>query len=366
VFFPPAPDKPRLQFLTSYSGGEDFDADKGSFLETFVLGEAEKGKNNIVKPYGVAIYDSKIYVCDVGQNVIKVMDIANNKFELFPSGRSVQMPMCIFIDSDGTKYVSDVSGGVVVVFNSEDKLKGYIGKDQGMRPLDVFVQGSKLYVTDVNSDEVLVFDKNKGKLLQRFGKDASDEANSDNEDRLMITGVTLDEDGNIYVSDKLVNRVVRHDPEGKRVGSYGRGGSAPDSLIRAKGVAVDKEKRVWVVDAGPATAVKVYSNEGQILMLFGFLGKQRGEMYIPADILIDYDHVDLFEKYAVDGAELEFIVLVTNQFGPHKVSVYGFGEFPDKYTLSFDDRGDDGDESAAGDEGAGEEGDETDKAGADE
>ena len=51
-------------------------------------------------------------------------------------------------------------------------------------------------------------------------------------------------------------------------------------------------------------------------------------MFLPAGIHIDYDNVDLFREYAVDGAQLEFVVLVTNQFGPHKVAVYGFGQFP--------------------------------------
>jgi hypothetical protein len=45
--------------------------------------------------------------------------------------------------------------------------------------------------------------------------------------------------------------------------------------------------------------------------------------------------VDLFKDYAVDGAELEFLVIVTNQFGPHKVSIYGFGKFPEKYNMMF-------------------------------
>jgi hypothetical protein len=49
--------------------------------------------------------------------------------------------------------------------------------------------------------------------------------------------------------------------------------------------------------------------------------------------VIDYDNVDLFRKYAVEGAQLEFLVLVTNQYGPHKVSVYGFGTFPEKYSM---------------------------------
>jgi hypothetical protein len=38
--------------------------------------------------------------------------------------------------------------------------------------------------------------------------------------------------------------------------------------------------------------------------------------------------VDLFAPYAVPGAKIEFLVLVSNQYGPHKINVYGFGEFP--------------------------------------
>ena len=41
---------------------------------------------------------------------------------------------------------------------------------------------------------------------------------------------------------------------------------------------------------------------------------------------IDYDHVDFFRHYAADGFELEYLVLVSNQFGPHKINVYGFGK----------------------------------------
>jgi hypothetical protein len=51
-------------------------------------------------------------------------------------------------------------------------------------------------------------------------------------------------------------------------------------------------------------------------------------MNLPTKIILDYDHVDLFQRYAVKGATLEFLVFVSNQYGPSKVNVYGFGEFP--------------------------------------
>ena len=70
VFFPPPPDQPRLQFLVSYSGAEDFGGAKSNFFETFLLGAPKQRPGLISKPYGVAIHKGKIYVCDVGQNNI--------------------------------------------------------------------------------------------------------------------------------------------------------------------------------------------------------------------------------------------------------------------------------------------------------
>jgi hypothetical protein len=51
-------------------------------------------------------------------------------------------------------------------------------------------------------------------------------------------------------------------------------------------------------------------------------------MNLPAKIILDYDNVELFQQYAVEGADIEFLVLVSNQYGLNKISVYGFGRFP--------------------------------------
>jgi len=42
-------------------------------------------------------------------------------------------------------------------------------------------------------------------------------------------------------------------------------------------------------------------------------------------VKVDYDSVSLFQKRAAPGFKLEYLILVTSQFGAHKVSVYGFG-----------------------------------------
>ncbi|MHC4214396.1 MAG: 6-bladed beta-propeller [Planctomycetota bacterium] len=329
VFYPPPPNQARMQFLVSYSGDKDFGIEQTGFFETVLLGAVELAVSEIEKPYGVAIHDGKIYVCDLGHNNVKVLDIKNGKFSLFPLGRAMRTPKNIFIEPNGTKYIVDPQGGLLYVYDSEDKLTSMLGRNLKMIPQDVVVDDKSIYITDYKSKQVLIFDKFNGKLLKRAGKAFTSEQEHTGPDTFtMITDLDVDDQGNIYVSDKIKNKVTKFDPTGKYVFGYGRYGSLPGSLIRAKGVAIDREQRIWVVDAGPATAVKVFNNEGQFLMFFGTLGKAPGNMYMPADVCIDYDNVDLFRKYAVEGAELEFIVIVTNQFGPRKVSVYGFGKFP--------------------------------------
>jgi hypothetical protein len=72
---------------------------------------------------------------------------------------------------------------------------------------------------------------------------------------------------------------------------------------------------------------KVYDAEGQLLMFFGFPGPLPGSQNLPVTVIIDDDHVDLFKEYGAADAQIESLVLVSNQYG-QKINVYGFGKFP--------------------------------------
>jgi hypothetical protein len=47
-------------------------------------------------------------------------------------------------------------------------------------------------------------------------------------------------------------------------------------------------------------------------------------------VVIDYDNVDLFADRVAPGYKVEYLVIVTSQFGPNKVSVFGFLEPDDQ------------------------------------
>jgi len=333
IFFPPPPETPRLQFLTSFSGPEDLGTVSRSAFETFVLGEPER-REGITTPYGVAIFEGKLYVCDVGKRMVEVLDLKKRTFDSMTQDRRLMNPVNIFIEKDGKKYVADPTAGAVFVFDRSDTLNAILGKELGINPIDVVVRGALCYITDFKSNQVIALDKTTGREIARMGKmKGSPQGQTQSLNELppgefsLISDLTLDQEGNIYVTDKVGARITHFDRSGILRRTIGRLGDNIDEFVRPKGIAIDRAGRIWVVDAATEVA-KIYDQQARLLLFFGLPGNEPGMMNLPAKIVLDYDHVELFQPYAVDGADIEFLVLVTNQYGPNKISVYGFGTFP--------------------------------------
>ena len=334
VFFPKPPDKARLQFLKSFSAAEDLGVEGPSSWEKFIVGEAEK-MEAILKPYGLAIFQGKLYVCDVGKRMVAVLDLEKHTFSYLTQDRRLMDPRNIYIEDDGTKYVSDPTAGAVFVFDNKNNLSAILGRDLKIRPEDVVVRGQHCYVSNSNSNQVVVLDKSTGKEVNRMGQQGElEKAEASLADLpaghfLLISDLTIDKRGSIYVTDKVAARITEFKETGVFRRTVGRWGIGIHEFVRPKGIAIDKEDRIWVVDTAPEV-VKIYNPEGRLLLFFGLPGNKGGMMNMPAKVVVDYDNVELFQEYAVKGANLEFLVLVTNQYGPHKISVYGFGSFPEQ------------------------------------
>ena len=143
----------------------------------------------------------------------------------------------------------------------------------------------------------------------------------------LISDLALDQEGNVFVTDKAGARITEFDRSGVFKRNIGRMGWNIDEFARPKGIAIDNAGRIWVVDAATEVA-KIYDQQARLLLFFGLPGNKPGMMNLPAAIVLDYNNVDLFQPYAVKGANIEFLALVSNQYGPNKISVYGFGTFP--------------------------------------
>ena len=102
VFYPPAPDPPRLQFLMSFSNAQGWTESRTSFAD-FIVGKEAVGEGDITAPYGLAARDGKVYICDLGNRTVHVVDMANKTYTKLGGSKLFQNPVNITIAPDGTE-----------------------------------------------------------------------------------------------------------------------------------------------------------------------------------------------------------------------------------------------------------------------
>ncbi len=319
IFYPSAPDSPRIQFLTSFSGAQDIDTKKQTSFARFILGEEKKAIPQLNKPYGVALFENKIYAIDTRGSGYVIFDLGMKTFRRV---LGMKKPINITIDRDGTKYVTDTDLKKVFVFDRNDKKIQAFGGEGEFKPTDVAISGNKLFVSDLGNQQILVLDKATGQQIFSIGTVGSAEGQL-----FHPTNLAIGSNGNLYVSDTGNFRVQEFTPDGRFVRTFGEIGVSYGKFARPKGIALDKEGRIYVVDAAYQN-IQVFDDQGQLLMFFAGpgAGVGPGQLYLPTDISINYESVSYFQSYAEPGFQLEYVILVANQYGPHKISVYGFGK----------------------------------------
>ncbi|MCL5024679.1 MAG: hypothetical protein M1497_15195 [Nitrospirae bacterium] len=324
IFYPEPPELPRMQFLTSLVGAKDVEPEKTAF-DKFVIGEKESGKR-LDKPYGLAMYQGKLYVCDTNQTVM-VFDFEKKTYGPLEGakgrGKLVQ-PINISIDRDGNKYVTDPVRGQVVVYDRNDAYVKAFGSPLQWKPVDAVVYEDRLYVADPKDARVVVLDKGTGAAIKDIGR------SGEPDEKLFIpTNLAFDSKGVLYVSDAGKFQVVKYDRDGHYRGAFGKLGTLPSNFVRPKGITADRDSRLYVVDAA-FDNIQVFGNGGSPLLFafgsWGNFGKDPGDLYLPAKVIIDYENVKYFQRFIDPKFEVEYLVLVTSQFGDRMVSVFGYGK----------------------------------------
>ncbi len=319
VIFPPPPATPRIQYLTRFSTSIDVTGERKG-LWKYILPKAT-GKP-IIKPYGIAIKNGKIYICDTIYAGLEILDLKNKKFEYFrPKGFGALLkPVNCFVDDAGDLYVSDTERRQVVIFTPDLKYKGVIGDPTKDKPTDVFVKDDEIWVCDIGFHAVDVYDRQSLNFKRSLPL-----ANSGEPESLFSPVNIFVTDKYLYVTDFGDFKVKTYTHDGEFVQSVGGFGRSIGNFVRPKGIAVDRDNNLFVVDAGFEN-VQIFDSAGKLLMFFGGAYEHPGNMWLPAKVIIDYDNLEFFQKYVHPSFNLKYLIFVTNQYGPDKVSVYGFIE----------------------------------------
>ncbi|NOZ45211.1 MAG: hypothetical protein GXO79_00360 [Chlorobi bacterium] len=316
VIYPAPPDTARIQFLTSFSNSKDITGERSPFVK-FILGEDESMP--ITKPYGVHIHKGKIYICDTGLGGLIIVDLEKSTFNYFvPKGKGqLKLPLNSFVDNKGYLYIADGQRKQIVVFDSVLNYVNSFGEIENFKPTDVFVYDNKIWVPNSKNNCVNVYSKDDYKLLNKL----PDIAKGDPGYLYSPTNIYL-ANGDLYVSDFGDFKIKKYNLKGEFLSSVGSYGRSLGQFVRPKGIAVDKESNLYVVDAGFENT-QIFNKDGQLLMYFGGPYQGPGDMWLPTKVVIDYDNLKYFQKYVDDSFNLKYIIIVSNQYGPDKINIYG-------------------------------------------
>jgi DNA-binding beta-propeller fold protein YncE len=318
IVYPSPPDTARIVYITSFSTSNDLLKKKSRFKE-FVAGV--ESPTALIRPYGVALQDGKIFSCDLETEGLVVIDLEKNTFEqIIPRGMGkLKRPINCFVE-DNIIYVADIERRQVVIFDSDINYLRHISGDESFSPVDVFVTSDKIWVADI-SGTINVYDKNVNDSLLFSFPDLERTAEGY---LFQPTNIWVTAD-RVYVSDIGASQVKYYTLAGEYLGSVGSYGRNFGQFTRPKGVAVDVNNNIYVVDTAFEN-VQVFNDQSELLMFFGgtYEEPKTGGMWLPAKVIIDYDNVDVFNKYLNSKHKIEYLILVTNNYGPDKINIYGF------------------------------------------
>ena len=328
AFWPSFPQEPRVQFLRAFSSSEDVSPTENDTFSQLVFGAESKGAQGINKPYGVTMKNGRIYVCDIRTPCLTVLDIPKKQTRLVGvSGLNrLQHPVDVAVADDGMIYVADNKRAVIVVFDKDEKFSTVFGR-KDLMPIALAVHGDRLYVCDMTGHSVEVLDRLTGKTIGVIGK----VGDGDGEFRLPL-GVATDTKGNVYVVDLMRCRVQKFSPDGAYLAGVGTTGDYPGAFVRPKHISVDAAGNLYVVDAAFQN-VQMFDERLQLLLAFGAAGGFPGSMDLPVGVCTSDEGLELFANDLNPGFDAKRLVIVTNQFGPAKVSVYAVGERRPSYSL---------------------------------
>jgi DNA-binding beta-propeller fold protein YncE len=255
----------------------------------------------MVRPYGIAV-DShgRVIVADPAISAVHIFDLAEHKYKLIDrwdkSKDRMIAPQCVAVDEKDNIYITDSEAGRVFVFDPQGKTRSVFGSlrhGEGFfkRPTGIAIdrETHRVYVTDTLADRVYILDAD-GRVLRSFGRHGGEKGEFNYPIEVQV------KNGVVVVVDAMNFRVQLFDRDGNFQAQIGTTGDPAGGIYRPKGVGIDSEDHIYVVDSEWGL-VQVFDRKGRLLYRFGN-GTNFGQFLLPAGLFIDRnDRVYLVDSF---------------------------------------------------------------------
>jgi len=295
IYFPPISDEevPRYVYVGELTGEQNFVEREGKQKNVFIealkwIAGLFEGQEAVVlqRPQsGVVDENGRILVTDVSRSAVFVFDQANGRLDVweFAKGfRRFASPTGIALGPAGRVFVADAD--LRQVYSLDAQGNGALVIDSPMleRPngLAWDAREGLLYVADTQAHQIKVFDMT-GRLVRTIGQRGEGPGEFNFPTFLALSGERL------VVSDTMNARVqvIPLNGEGKPM-LVGERGTMMGNLVRPKGVAVDSENNLYVIESY-YDHLLIFDERARFLLPIGGAGKAAGSFYLPGGVWID-------------------------------------------------------------------------------
>lgn len=291
ILWPPEPEVPRYLYAGQLLGESNFRSDTQAAGEGFraalrwiaglVAGATPPVE--LQRPQSGAVDEKgRIYVTDISRQAVFVFDAATGKLDVWEKAEGLAnfVAPVAAAAANGTVYVTDAELGIVARLSRDGATSRAVGRGTLKRPTGVALDATGLYVCDTAAHDIKVFDA-AGTLTRVIGRRGEGPAEFNFPTHLAIA------DGFLYVADTMNSRIqVLEAASGRFVRQFGTRGLYVGNLVRPKGVAVDTEGNVYVVESYHDHLL-VFDRRGNFLMGIGGVGVGSGKFYLPAGVWTD-------------------------------------------------------------------------------
>lgn len=295
IYFPPLSDEevPRYVYVGELTGEQNFVEREGKQKNVFIealkwIAGLFEGQDAVVlqRPLsGVVDDNGRILITDVSRSAVFVFDPANGRLDVweFAKGfRRFASPTGIALGPAGSVFVADAD--LRQVYSLDPLGNGTLVIDSSLleRPTGLAWDEKEglLYVSDTQAHQIKVFDMT-GRQVRTIGKRGEGPGEFN-----FPTFLSFSRD-RLVVSDTMNARIQLIALDGgDKPEIVGERGTMIGNLVRPKGVAIDSENNLYVIESYHDHLL-VFDDRARFLLPIGGTGKAAGNFYLPGGVWID-------------------------------------------------------------------------------
>lgn len=250
-----------LSFVRAFSSANDVKRSHPILDRSLdiIAGSKDETREDVLRLPSALTTDSnhRVFVADPAAKTVHVFDFIHSKYSV--AEKDMGAPVSLAVDGSNNLYVVERSSRTVFIYDSAGKFRGYLGKLRGGEsyfdtPTSIAIDKTtgRIYVCDRYRHMVIIMD-NRGQLIGKIGK----RGGGDRPGEFRLPTQVAVAEAELFVLDEGNTRVQIFDAAGSFLRAINLAYVEPRS-----GLTVDNQGHIYVSDP-TLNQIQVFRHEGQ-------------------------------------------------------------------------------------------------------